>query len=271
MKLAAAVGFALVMATGSGALGASEGAAQGRAIIAYVFPKDRLIDPAEIAADKLTHINYAFANVRKGKVVTGFKHDAQNFKVLAGLRTAHPQLKDLVSEGACTWSCAFSDASLTPKSRKRFVDSALEFVRRHDLDGIDIDWEYPGLPGNGNTHRPEDKENFTVLLADLRAALDKEGAARGRHCFLTFAAGAGSDFLEHTEMDKVQASVDFVNLMTYDFREAGDGSEAGHHANLFPSPRDPKDLSADRAVREFLNAGVPPAKLVLGVPFYGHA
>ena len=144
-------------------------------------------------------------------------------------------------------------------------------MRRHDLDGFDVDWEYPGLPGDGNPHRPEDKENFTALMADLRAALDREGARRGRHLLLTFAAGASQDFLAHTEMAKVQAVVDFVNLMTYDFRVAAPGEPAGHHANLYPNPADPRQHSADGAVRDFLAAGVPPSKLVLGVPFYGRA
>ena len=72
-------------------------------------------------------------------------------------------------------------------------------------------------------------------------------------------------------MDTVQASVDFVNLMTYDFREAGGDPLAGHHANLFQQQSDPKKLSADRAVRQFLAAGVLSEKLVLGVPFYGRA
>ena len=77
-------------------------------------------------------------------------------------------------------------------------------------------------------------------MADLRAALDREGARRGRHLLLTFAAGASPDFLAHTEMAKVQAVVDFVNLMTYDFRVANPGEPAGHHANLYPSPADPR-------------------------------
>lgn len=149
--------------------------------------------------------------------------------------------------------------------------SAVDFVRRHDLDGFDVDWEYPGLPGDGNTHRPEDKENFTALMAELRAGLDREGARRGKHLLLTFAAGASSDFLAHTEMAKVQAVVDFVNLMTYDFRVAEGGEPAGHHANLYPSPADPSRHSADGAVAGFLAAGVPASKLVLGVPFYGRA
>ena len=176
-----------------------------------------------------------------------------------------------MSVGGWTWSKGFSDVALTAESRKTFVESAVAFVRRHDLDGFDVDWEYPGMVGDGNVFRPEDKQNFTALMADLRAALDLEGKARKRHLALTFAAGASTEFLDHTEMAKVQASVDFVNLMTYDFRVAGDGGLAGHHANLYPSPSDPDQASADRGVREFLAAGVPPRKLVLGVPFYGRA
>ena len=239
------------------------------AVIGYLFPQDAVIDPATLAADKLTHVNYAFANVRDGRVVEGFAHDADNFRILREVRRAHPHLRILVSVGGWTWSGGFSDAALTPESRRVFVTSAVAFVRHHDLDGFDVDWEYPGQRGNGNVHRPEDRDNFTALMADLRAALDADGAQRGRRLLLTFAAGASSNFIEHTEMDKVQASVDFVNLMTYDFRVAQVEPVAGHHANLFPQPLDDKQRSGDRSVREFLAAGVPAGKLVLGVPFYG--
>jgi len=242
----------------------------GRVVIGYVFPKDEPLDPATVAADKLTHVNYAFADVREGRVVEGFARDAENFKVLSGLRRRHPHFKVLVSVGGWTWSGAFSNAALTPESRKLFVESAVEFVRRHDLDGFDVDWEYPGLPGYGNVNRPEDKQNFTALMAALRTALDAEGKARGRRYLLTFAAGASASFLEHTEMDAVQAHVDYVNLMTYDFRGDWDPL-AGHHSNLYTHPADPNRMSADRAVRAFLAAGVPARKLVLGVPFYGRA
>jgi len=240
-----------------------------RVVIGYLFPQDRLLDPAEIAADKLTHINYAFANLRDGQVVEGFARDAENFAVLAAVRRTHPHLKLLVSVGGWTWSKGFSDAVLTPERRQRFVESAVAFVRRHGLDGFDVDWEYPSLPGDGNTHRPEDKTNFTVVMADLRTALDKDAAARGRTALLTFAAGAFPAFIDNTEMAKLQVSVDYVNLMTYDFRVASVDRIAGHHANLYDHPADDKRRSADRAVREFLAAGVPAAKLVMGVPFYG--
>jgi GH18 family chitinase len=259
----------LLLAVGSSAASAAEGPRP--AVIAYVFPRDRVLEPTEIRAEKLTHVNFAFANVVGGRVVEGSPRDADSLKVLTGLRRDHPHLKVLVSVGGWSWSKGFSDAALTPKSRRAFVASAVDFVRRHDLDGFDVDWEYPGLPGDKNPHRPEDKENFTALMADLRAALDREGVRRGRHLLLTFAAGAFPDFLAHTEMAKVQASVDFVNLMTYDFRVAEGGELAGHHANLYPHPADPDHRSADGAVRDFLAAGVPAPKLVLGVPFYGRA
>ena len=247
------------------------GPAGGRVIIGYVFPQERVIDAAEIDAARLTHVNYAFADIRDGRVVEGFSRDAENFRVLAGLRRTHPHLKVLVSVGGWTWSGGFSDMALTPGSRRRFVESAVDFVRRHDLDGFDVDWEYPGLTGYGNPHRSEDRENFTALMAELRAALDREGAARDRRYLLTLAAGAFRDFLAHTEMDKVQASVDYVNLMTYDFREAEGDPVAGHHANLYANPADPGQRSADQAVVDFIAAGVPAHKLVLGVPFYGRA
>jgi GH18 family chitinase len=241
------------------------------AVIAYVFPRDRVLEAHQIRADKLTHVNFAFANVVGGRVVEGSARDADNLKVLTGLRQDHPHLKVLVSVGGWTWSKGFSDAARTARSRRAFVRSAVDFVRRHDLDGFDVDWEYPGLPGDGNPHRPEDKQNFTALMAELRAALDREGARRGPRLLLTFAAGASSEHLEHTEMAKVQAVVDFVNLMTYDFRVAAPGEPAGHHANLRPHPADPRQVSAEGTVTAFLAAGVPASKLVLGVPFYGRA
>ena len=75
--------------------------------------------PAEIAADKLTHINYAFADVKDGRIVEGFARDAENFKLLADLRRQHPHLRILISVGGWTWSGNFSDAALTAESRGR--------------------------------------------------------------------------------------------------------------------------------------------------------
>lgn len=243
--------------------------AQDKVVIAYVFPRDRALLDDEINARKLTRINYAFANIKNGEIVEGFSHDAENFATLNGLKRVNPSLKVLVSVGGWTWSGGFSDVALTHQSRARFILSAVRFVERYKLDGLDIDWEYPGQVGNGNTFRPQDKQNFTLLLAELRHRFDLEQKRLRRHLYTSIATGASQKFLDNTEMDKVQRYVDTVNLMTYDFYVGG--PMTGHDAPLFHNPADPKNVSAERSVEIYLQAGVPARKIVLGVPFYGRS
>ncbi len=238
-------------------------------IIAYIFPKDGIIAPQEVSAAKLTRINYAFANLQKGEIVEGFAHDAENFAVLNSLKRDNPSLTVLVSVGGWAWSGDFSDMALTKQSRKLFIESAVKFVEKYELDGVDIDWEYPGMAGDNHRFRPEDKQNYTLLLEELRARFDKEQKKLHRHLVTSIATGASTDFLEHTEMDQVQRYVDTVNLMSYDYYVPSWDKTTGHHAPLLTNPADPKKISADRTVHEYESAGVPPEKLVLGVPFYG--
>lgn len=241
------------------------------AIIAYVFVKDRVLQPDEIDAAKLTRINYAFANIQDGQMVEGFAHDRENFQVLNGLKRENPQLQVLVSVGGWTWSGGFSDVALTPESRRKFIESAVFFIRSHSLDGLDIDWEYPGLIGIGNKFRPEDKQHYTALVKELRERFDLEEKSLGRRLLLSVATGALPDFVEHTEMGKVARYVDSVNLMAYDYYEPTDSKITGHHAPLFTNPLDPSAVSGDASIKNYLEAGVPTRKIVLGVPFYGHA
>jgi chitinase len=238
-------------------------------IIAYIFPKDRIIAPGEVAAGKVTRINYAFANLQNGVIVEGFAHDAENFAVLNSLKKENPKLTVLVSVGGWTWSGNFSDMALTRQSRRLFIESAVKFVKRYNLDGLDIDWEYPGMTGNNNKFRPEDKQNYTLLLKELRSRFNHEERKLHRHLVTSIATGASTDFLEHTEMSKVQRYVDTINLMSYDYYVPVWDKTTGHHAPLFTNPADPKKISADRTVHEYESAGVPANKIVLGVPFYG--
>lgn len=240
-----------------------------REVIAYVFPRDRVLGPEEVNAKRLTRINYAFANIKNGEIIEGFPHDAENLALLNKLKRTNPSLKILISVGGWSWSGGFSDSALTPRSRARFIDSAIRFVERYKIDGVDIDWEYPGQIGSGNTFRSEDKRNYTLLLAELRQRLDREQTRLGRRLYTSIATGASTKFLDNTEMAKVQHYVDTINLMTYDFYVGGPAT--GHDAPLFHNPADPKNVSADRSVTEYLEAGVSPRKLVLGVPFYGRS
>ena len=239
-------------------------------IVAYVFPQNNLIQPGEIAARKLTRINYAFANLQGGRIVNGFNAYEENLRTLVALKHDNPALTVLISVGGWSWSGNFSDMALTQEGRRAFIDSAVEFVEKHNLDGLDIDWEYPGQPGAGNRFRPEDKLNYTLLLREIRIRFKQEEKKIHRPLYLTIAAGASSAFLANTEMNNVQKYVDTINLMAYDYYEPSDDGITGNHAPLYADPDDPKKVSADRSVREFEEAGVPAEKIVLGVPFYGH-
>jgi len=145
----------------------------------------------------------------------------------------------------------------------------MDFLRRYDLDGLDVDWEYPGQSGAGHRFRAADKRNFTLLLMDLRNSFDKEAKVTGRRLVLTMAAGASDEYLAHTEMKEVQQYVDAVNLMAYDYAEDTADSTTSHNAPLFNNPAAPDQESVDTSLRAFEQAGVPSGKIVLGVPFYG--
>ncbi|MDR3428608.1 MULTISPECIES: glycoside hydrolase family 18 protein [Silvimonas] len=249
------------------------------------------------AASQATVINYAFANVVDNKCVVGDpdadyktvidaahtldgKVDAGtnglfgNWNQLKQLKQKHPNLKVVISLGGWTWSKNFSDAAL-PKNREAFVKSCVDTFIKGNIagkdglaagvfDGIDIDWEYPGSAGNeGNVVRDEDPKNYTALLAEFRKQLD----ALKPGYLLTVAASASSSVYGSIESDKIQQSLNWINLMTYDFAGPWD-STTGYQSNLFTGPKD--RLSIDMAVKDYIEKGVQPAKLVLGVPFYGY-
>jgi len=251
-------------------LGAATAPSPKPVIVAYVFPQNALIHPGDIAAGKVTRINYAFANIADGRIVNGFQNDDQNMAALVALKKDNPSLTVLVSVGGWLWSGAFSDMAYTEVSRRTFISSVADFVTRNHLDGVDVDWEYPGLPGSQPRFRVQDRENYTLLLEDLRASFDKLEKKLKRNLYLTVATGAQAEFLAHTEMDKVQQYVDTVNLMAYDYYEPDSDAITGHHAPLYTNPADPRKVSADDSVALYEQAGVQPEKIVLGVPFYAH-
>ncbi len=224
--------------------------------------------PADMPVNLLTHVCYAFANVHEdGTVHLESDSDAANLDKLTALKRRSPQLKILLSIGGWGWSKYFSNAALTAQSRRQFCETALAIVRQHRLDGLDLDWEYPGNRGAGNIFRAEDKTNFTLLLKDLRAHLDAERS--GQRLQLTVATGAFKLYLMRTEPVKIAQYADYVNIMTYDF--CGFGTRfTGHHTNLWQSAADKNGgNSAVNAVENHIAAGIPRQKIVLGCAFFG--
>lgn len=237
-------------------------------IVGYVMDATPL---PKVSAGKLDVINYAFARLDpQGNVVFLNPSADRTLAALVALRKENPDLKVVVSIGG--WGADyFSDVALTEATRQRMADSVAALVEKYDVDGVDLDWEYPTLPGAGISHRPDDRRNFSVLLETLRARLDRVGTAhQGRHYLLTIAA-ADSEFVAGIEIGRVARSLDWFNLMTYDFHQSLTPT-TGHHAGLHLSALAPADDRAgDKAVAQFLAEGVPAKKLNLGVAFYGRA
>ncbi|WP_297573858.1 glycoside hydrolase family 18 protein [uncultured Deefgea sp.] len=198
---------------------------------------------------------------------------------LKQLKKKYPNLKVVISLGGWTWSKHFSDAAL-PANRAAFVKSCVDAYIKGNVpdqtgkvvpglaagvfDGFDIDWEYPGSAGNeGNIVREEDTPNYTALLAEFRKQID----AVQPGLLLTIATPAASSKSEKIELEKVIPSLNWINLMTYDFTGPWSAT-TGHHATLIGGAKD--RVSVDSTVDEYLSRGVPANKIVLGVPFYGY-
>ncbi|MEW9572933.1 glycoside hydrolase family 18 protein [Rhodanobacter sp. Si-c] len=214
--------------------------------------------------DRIDTLIFAFARPEDGRVTLAPAGRALLQQRIA-LKAAHPKLKVMVSVGG--WSVGgFSEAAMTPESRQRFADSAAALLVETHADGLDVDWEYPGHHESGIASSPQDREHFTALLKTLRATLDRAG--HGKHYLLTIAAADGP-FVDGIDIAAVAPSLDWFNLMTYDFCNVMTPTTCNHtglHASAL-APADARTLA--RAVRQFLAAGVPPAKLVPGVAFYG--
>lgn len=253
---------------------------------------------SSIPAARITQINYAFSNVSdQGKCilgdsvadvervytanesVSGNANSAAasalhgNFNQLLELKAKYPNLKVLISIGGWSWSDHFSAAALTEASRQAFVQSCIDlYFKQYKgvFDGIDIDWEYP-VSGGLTAGRPEDKHNFTLLLAELRRELDSLGSESGKHYLLSIAAPVGPGISQKYERSEIIQYLDWINLMAYDIHGTWEGT-TNFNAPLYQSSADPSDasLNVDAAVQDYLSSGIPAEKLNLGVPFYGH-
>lgn len=221
-----------------------------------------------ISARKLDVINFAFAKVDPAhRVFLPGETAPRSLAALTALRKDNPTLQVVLSIGG--WGAGnFSEAVATKSARKTFIKSATALMLAHDLDGLDIDWEYPTQPGPGISHAPADRENFSLLLEALRARLDALGRKHRRHYLLTIAAADG-EAARGLDLPRIAAVLDWINLMAYDFNGSATAT-TGHHAGLRASAQAvPGSRDATHAVEEFLAAGVPPRKLNLGLAFYG--
>ncbi len=267
-----------------------EGQEQGKSdpvIMAYYVP-ERDYKPDEIPVEKLTHIIYSFTHVIEGEMKFGKPEVAgPKLEALVRQKVRNPDLKVMIACGG--WGAdGFSDMALTEESRSNFIRSAHDFIEKYQLDGMDMDWEYPGISGAGTMARPEDTKNFTALMKGLREMLDTFNTPK----ILTFASAGWKRYYDHIELKEVMKYANYTNVMTYD-QVSGVSIYTGHHTplgnvtseqiagtpfhehldSLFEkgeSP-DPDPESVEKIVEFLIGEGVDPEQIVIGAAFYGRA
>lgn len=212
-------------------------------------------------------MTYAFADVRPetGEVIlSNVQIDA--LKKLFVHKKTNRNLKVLLSIGGYTYGANITRPASTLQGRQKFAQSAVSLLKDLGLDGIDVDWEYPSSPKEG--------EDLVALLAACRQKLDQYASSLPQvpHFLLTIASPAGPSSFPNYPFEKIDPYLDFWNLMGYDFAGAWD-QLSGHQANIYPSPKSShaNQFSVDSAVRYYLSRGVLPGKIVLGMPLYGRA
>lgn len=228
------------------------------AVIAYYSGDSKAIDDYPI--EKLTHIIYSFCHLKGNRLNVDNKGDSATISKLVSLKKKNSELKILLSLGG--WGgCEFcSPVFSTDAGRKEFARSVKEVNDYFKTDGIDLDWEYPAIPGHpGHAFKLEDKANFTALVKELRKNL-------GNKHEISFAAGGFPKFLQESiEWKEVMAVADYVNLMSYDLVN-GYSTKTGHHTPLYSTSEQVE--SADNAITYLTSVGVPASKIVIGAAFY---
>jgi chitinase len=228
------------------------------AVIAYYMGDGS--DITNYRTDQLTHLIFSFLHLKGNNLAVDSQEDSLAITRLVALKKTNPDLKIIVSLGGWGGCKTCSDVFNTESGRREFAQSTLKLFKAYNVDGLDLDWEYPSIESvAGHQYLPEDRQNFTFLVKTLRETV-------GPDYELSFAAGGFSDFLEKSiEWEKVMPLVNYVNMMTYDLVN-GNSKQTGHLTSLYSTPG--QQESTDHAVMVLDSMGVPMNKVVIGIAFY---
>lgn len=250
------------------------------------YDRGGLVNPQTIPYSKYSIINYSFFKPNFDGTISGLDAWADenllqgkiNYQTEPNTHYPNTSLVDLahqagvkvlISIGGWTESSLFSKIAADPRKRKRFASECRRLVEKYHLDGIDIDWEYPGVADRDG--KPVDKQNFTFLLRGIRDSLNMLSTRTPKKYLLTGAFSASKKHMAHIEWGKVSLLLDAINLMTYDFYGSWD-SQAGHNSPLFATANDDSGANIDGAVKALTTIyGVSPSKINIGAAFYGRS
>ncbi|XP_065334742.1 chitotriosidase-1-like [Cloeon dipterum] len=244
--------------------------AQGRVICYYsswaVYrPTDGRFTISDLDPFLCNHLIYAFIGLQPDgqiRIMDQYNDiDLGGYTNFNALRQVNPELKTLVAIGG--WyeeSKNFSIVCRDPALRATFVNNLFGFVQQWGFSGADIDWEYPTDRGGA----PEDKENFSLLIEELKALFAPAGLLLGA------AVSANvHNAPNYYDIPRIAASLDFINLMTYDYHGPWD-PVTGFNAPLYAGPADPDPtFNVDASVQMWLSYGIDRSKVVMGTATYG--
>ena len=251
--------------------------------------------------DKITHVNYAFAKVdaatnkidfcdKKAAIEEELPGQTDefpykgHFNVINSYKKKYPGVQSLISIGGWAASQEFYAMMSTENGRETFASSCIDFIREYGFDGVDIDFEYPTAledAGNPNDfeiakpYRKEVYENYCKMLKSLRKRIDEASVQDGKEYLLTAAVTASAWVVSGMGEENFTESLDFINLMTYDFHGSWNGFVA-HNSPLYSDPQDNEIqywklpynyLSTDWAVK-YYSGLMDPEDIVIGIPYY---
>ena len=226
-------------------------------VIAYYSGNAAEIDRYRVQS--LTHIIYSFTLLKNNQLHVSAA--AGNIlKKLVSLKKKNPQLKVALAFGGWGGCKTCSQVFAVPANREVFAQSVLSVLQQYQLDGIDLDWEFPTIESlPGHAYGPADKQNFTELIKAVRNVL-------GNRYELSFAAGVFPEYLYNAvEWKKVIPLVNRVHLMSYDMVNRK-SAFTGYHAALYSTTF--QKTSIDNTIRFLDSMNIDRNKIVIGAAFY---
>ena len=224
-----------------------------KVFVGYVYQQ-----PQKINFQLYTHLCHAFVVADEDGKIRPSK-TCPNRQLVTDAHKAG--VKVLISLGGWGWDKQFTAIVSKAEAEDRYVKAVIAIVDEYDYDGIDLDWEYP------NTK--EKVAGFERLCRRFRKELDDLGKKKERHLIQTMAASAGPSTLKWLSNKLLLDTMDWVNVMTYDY--TGDWTPyAGHHSPLYASSKQPgAKQSTELTMKYLVERGMPANRLAVGLPLYG--
>ncbi|KAI9775414.1 MAG: hypothetical protein M1839_001109 [Geoglossum umbratile] len=231
----------------------------------------RILFPEELPVSAYTHLNFAFASINPStfEIAPASESDVKLYSRLTNLKTANPGLQVWISIGGWTMNdpdqptaSTFSDLAGSTANQQRFFSSLISFMTTYGFDGVDVDWEYPGA--DDRSGRPEDFANYPTFLRNLRNAFH----AAGHNYGVTITCPSSFWYLQHFDIVALEKEVDWFNMMMYDLHGTWDSTDVWTgpyvkaHTNM---------TEIDASLKLLWRNNINPAKVVLGLGFYGRS